>query len=152
MLSNLKNIWKVPDLRNKVAFTILVIAIYELGANIITPYISPNAVAQLESSGEAGGDPRLPEPLLRKRPPAHGGVRARDHALHHELDHHPAAVDRDPETGGVARPGRPRPEEADPDDPVPDARARAACNPRVSSISSTTVHRAFSGRSAPTST
>jgi preprotein translocase subunit SecY len=55
MLSNLKNIWKVPDLRNKVAFTILVIAIYELGANIITPYISATAVAQLESQAKQAG-------------------------------------------------------------------------------------------------
>ena len=55
MLSNLKNIWKVPDLRNKVAFTILIIAIYELGANIITPYISPTAVAQLETQAKQAG-------------------------------------------------------------------------------------------------
>ena len=55
MLSNLKNIWKVPDLRNKVAFTILVIAIYELGANIITPYISATAVAQLETQAKQAG-------------------------------------------------------------------------------------------------
>ena len=55
MLANLKNIWKVPDLRNKVAFTILVIMIYELGANIITPYISPTAVQSLESDAKQAG-------------------------------------------------------------------------------------------------
>ncbi|MFZ0667521.1 MAG: preprotein translocase subunit SecY [Acidimicrobiales bacterium] len=55
MLSNLKNIWKVPDLRNKVAFTILIIAIYEMGANIIAPYISPTAVGQLETQAKQAG-------------------------------------------------------------------------------------------------
>jgi preprotein translocase subunit SecY len=55
MLANLKNIWKVPDLRNKVMFTILVIMIYELGANIITPYISPTAVSQLEAQAKQAG-------------------------------------------------------------------------------------------------
>jgi preprotein translocase subunit SecY len=55
MLANLRNIWRVPDLRNKVAFTILVIAIYELGANIITPYISPTAVSSLESQAKQAG-------------------------------------------------------------------------------------------------
>jgi preprotein translocase subunit SecY len=55
MLSNLKNIWKVPDLRNKVAFTVLIIAIYELGANIIAPYISPTEVQNLETQAKQAG-------------------------------------------------------------------------------------------------
>jgi preprotein translocase subunit SecY len=55
MLSNLKNIWKVPDLRNKVAFTILIITIYEVGANIITPYISATSVQSLETQAKQAG-------------------------------------------------------------------------------------------------
>src|SRR5580698_1324693 len=55
MLSNLKNIWKVPDLRNKVAFTITIIAVYELGANIIAPYISATSVGQLETEAKQAG-------------------------------------------------------------------------------------------------
>ena len=55
MLSNLKNIWKVPDLRNKVAFTILIITIYEVGANIITPYISASSVQSLETEAKQAG-------------------------------------------------------------------------------------------------
>ncbi len=37
MLSSLRNIVRVADLRNKVLFTLLVIAIYQLGANIPVP-------------------------------------------------------------------------------------------------------------------
>ena len=55
MLSSLKNIFKVPDLRNKVVFTLLIIGLYELGANIIVPFISIKEVQSLESlAGKAG--------------------------------------------------------------------------------------------------
>ena len=35
MLANLKNIFKVPDLRNKILFTFLCVAVYRLGAAIV---------------------------------------------------------------------------------------------------------------------
>jgi len=55
LLSSLKNIFKVPDLRNKVIFTLVVISLYQLGANIIVPYISIDRVQQLEAqAGKAG--------------------------------------------------------------------------------------------------
>ena len=34
MLSSLRNIFKVPDLRNKVLFTILMIVLYRFGAHL----------------------------------------------------------------------------------------------------------------------
>ena len=40
MLSRLGNIFRVPDLRNKVLFTLLIIALYQLGANIPVPGVS----------------------------------------------------------------------------------------------------------------
>ena len=55
MLSSLKNIFKVPDLRNKVLFTLFIIGLYEFGANIIVPYISIAKVQQLESEAKAAG-------------------------------------------------------------------------------------------------
>ena len=55
MLSSLKNIFKVPDLRNKVVFTLLVIGLYQLGANIITPYISISQVQKLEAAAKQAG-------------------------------------------------------------------------------------------------
>jgi len=55
MLSSLKNIFKVPDLRNKVLFTLLVIGLYQLGANIIVPFVSIKEVQTLESEASKAG-------------------------------------------------------------------------------------------------
>ena len=55
MLSSLKNIFKVPDLRNKVVFTLGVIGLYQLGANVICPYISISQVQQLENQAKQAG-------------------------------------------------------------------------------------------------
>ncbi|HAM01204.1 MAG TPA: preprotein translocase subunit SecY [Acidimicrobiaceae bacterium] len=55
MLSSLKNIFKVPDLRNKVVFTLGVIGLYQLGANVITPYISISQVQALENQAKSAG-------------------------------------------------------------------------------------------------
>ena len=37
MLSSLANIFKVPDLRKKVVFTLSIIALYQFGANLPVP-------------------------------------------------------------------------------------------------------------------
>jgi preprotein translocase subunit SecY len=55
VLSSLKNIFKVPDLRNKVVFTLAIICLYELGANVIVPYVDINKVQQLEESAKHAG-------------------------------------------------------------------------------------------------
>jgi preprotein translocase subunit SecY len=44
MLTTLKHIFKVPDLRNKILFTLLVVAIYQLGANVPVPGIDFSAI------------------------------------------------------------------------------------------------------------
>ncbi len=55
MLSSLKNIFKVPDLRNKVVFTLLIIALYQLGANLIVPFVSISEIQQLEAQAKQAG-------------------------------------------------------------------------------------------------
>ena len=55
MLGNLKNMFKVPDLRNKILFTLLVIALYRIGAHIPVPGIDFTAVQRLEDSARQGG-------------------------------------------------------------------------------------------------
>ena len=55
MLSSLKNIFKVPDLRNKVFFTLGVVGLYQLGANVICPYISISQVQALENQAKQAG-------------------------------------------------------------------------------------------------
>ncbi len=54
-ISNLSNMFRVADLRKKVLFTLVVIAIYRLGANIPCPGISYKAVEQAASSSAKGG-------------------------------------------------------------------------------------------------
>ncbi len=55
MLTSLRNIFKVPDLRNKVLFTLLVIAIYQLGANVPIPGISTSALHQISNASKGTG-------------------------------------------------------------------------------------------------
>jgi len=55
MLSSLKNMFKVPDLRNKILFTLLIIAIYRFGAHIPVPGIEFSAVQELTRAASKGG-------------------------------------------------------------------------------------------------
>lgn len=54
MLSNVKNIFKVADLRNKVLFTFMVVAIYRVGAAIRLPGVDPLAIDQLREGAQNG--------------------------------------------------------------------------------------------------
>ena len=51
MLETLKNAWRVKELRNKILFTILIIAIFRIGSVIPVPYID---VAALKSASDTG--------------------------------------------------------------------------------------------------
>ncbi|MEN3313870.1 MAG: preprotein translocase subunit SecY [Acidimicrobiaceae bacterium] len=55
MLASLKNMFKVPDLRNKIVFTLFMIALYRLGSNITVPGIDFAAVQELQKTAEKGG-------------------------------------------------------------------------------------------------
>ncbi len=55
MLSNLKNVFKVTDLRNKLLFVMAMIALYRLGVAIRVPGIDPDAVKQFKSGVESQG-------------------------------------------------------------------------------------------------
>jgi preprotein translocase subunit SecY len=55
MLTRLGNIFRVPDLRNKVLFTLLIIGLYQLGANVPVPGVSWAKVQQLQHSAGASG-------------------------------------------------------------------------------------------------
>src|SRR5579862_3217247 len=54
-LSNLTNMFRVPDLRNKVLFTLFIITVYRVGANIPCPGIDFNAVQSLAASASHAG-------------------------------------------------------------------------------------------------
>ncbi len=55
MFSSFKNMFKVPDLRNKILFTLFVILLYRLGSNITVPGIDFGAVQDLQAQAEQGG-------------------------------------------------------------------------------------------------
>ncbi|HEX2038299.1 MAG TPA: preprotein translocase subunit SecY [Acidimicrobiales bacterium] len=47
--------FRVPDLRNKILFTLFVIALYRFGSHVPVPGIDFSAVQELEESAQAGG-------------------------------------------------------------------------------------------------
>src|SRR5450631_4296510 len=53
--SSLKNMFKVPDLRNKIIFTVVIIAVYRLGSWVPLPGIDFKALQSLESASGKGG-------------------------------------------------------------------------------------------------
>ncbi|MEY2404292.1 MAG: preprotein translocase subunit SecY [Acidimicrobiaceae bacterium] len=55
MLSSLKNMFRVPDLRNKILFTLLMLAIYRLGSHVPVPGIDLSAVKALQDEAKNGG-------------------------------------------------------------------------------------------------
>jgi preprotein translocase subunit SecY len=55
VLSSLRNMFRVVDLRNKILFTLLVIALYRFGSHVPTPGIDFEAVQQLQDQAREGG-------------------------------------------------------------------------------------------------
>jgi preprotein translocase subunit SecY len=55
VLSSLKNMFRVTDLRNKILFSLLVIALYRFGSHVPTPGIDFQAVQELEDQAREGG-------------------------------------------------------------------------------------------------
>jgi preprotein translocase subunit SecY len=54
VLSNIKNIFKVQDLRNKILFTFMIVALYRVGAAIRLPGVDPLAIDQLREGAQDG--------------------------------------------------------------------------------------------------
>ncbi len=50
MLQTLKNAWKIPELKKKILFTLLIVIIYRIGANIPIPYVSNDITALAQQS------------------------------------------------------------------------------------------------------
>jgi preprotein translocase subunit SecY len=55
VLRNLRNMFKVVDLRNKVIFTLAIIALFRLGTHVPVPGVDFQAIKTLKSESEAGG-------------------------------------------------------------------------------------------------
>ncbi|MGH2752720.1 MAG: preprotein translocase subunit SecY [Actinomycetota bacterium] len=55
LLKAFANAFRVPDLRNKILFTLMIIAVYRLGAHIPTPGIDVEAAQRIASQASTGG-------------------------------------------------------------------------------------------------
>ena len=55
MLTSLRNMFRVPDLRNKILFTLFMIVVYRFGAHIPVPGVDLTAVKTLRDQAKAGG-------------------------------------------------------------------------------------------------
>jgi len=55
MLSRLRNMFRVPDLRNKILFTLVLIGVYRLGAHLPVPYVDFSAIKTLQESSNNSG-------------------------------------------------------------------------------------------------
>ncbi|MCF6097647.1 preprotein translocase subunit SecY [Thermovorax subterraneus] len=51
MLEALKNAWKIPDLRRRIKFTLLMLVVFRIGAFVPVPGMNPEAVRQLIERG-----------------------------------------------------------------------------------------------------
>lgn len=55
LITTLKNIWSIQELRNKIIFTIVLLFIYRLGSFIVLPGIDPNKLSALQQSTKGSG-------------------------------------------------------------------------------------------------
>ena len=55
MLSALGNVWKIPELRQKIIFTLIMFAIFRMGTHIPVPGVDPTAIEQLFANGNLFG-------------------------------------------------------------------------------------------------
>jgi preprotein translocase subunit SecY len=88
MLDALRNAWHLPDLRRKILYTLLILAIYRLAAHIPVPGVDRAALQQLLQGTTAAGQLYIILDLLSGGAIAnflhygHGRVSLR-HRLHH---------------------------------------------------------------------
>ncbi len=55
MLGRLRNMFRVPDLRNKILFTLLIIGVFRLGSAVPVPYVDFEAIQSLQDQADQGG-------------------------------------------------------------------------------------------------
>lgn len=54
MFSTLKNAWKIPEIRKKIIFTILMLLVFRLGSAMPVPYMNKKIIASFFNSSEGG--------------------------------------------------------------------------------------------------
>ena len=54
MIQTIRNAWKVPELRMKMLYTVLIIIVFRIGSCIPVPYLDAGALATMVNAGESG--------------------------------------------------------------------------------------------------
>ncbi|ANH80435.1 preprotein translocase subunit SecY [Niabella ginsenosidivorans] len=54
LIKTLKNIWSIEELRSKILFTLVLTAVYRVGAHIVLPGINPVALEQFSKANQSG--------------------------------------------------------------------------------------------------
>ena len=55
MFKTIQNAWKIPDLRKKILFTLMIIIVFRIGANIPVPFLNVEALAGVMGSIDQSG-------------------------------------------------------------------------------------------------
>ena len=120
MLSIYRNMFKIPDLRGKIFFTLAMFGVYRLGATIPVPGHRPRGSGAVPVPAAGRWHLRVAQPLLRRGAGVVLRVRPRDHPLHHRFHHHAVADGRHPQAPGPAGGRRVGSEGHHPVDQIPD--------------------------------
>ena len=51
MFQTLKNAWKIPELKSKILFTLMIVILYRLGSNLPMPWVNPDALQSMFGAG-----------------------------------------------------------------------------------------------------
>lgn len=51
MIQTLRNAWKIPDLRRRILFTLMMLIVFRFGAHIPVPFLEPNAMQSFLGNG-----------------------------------------------------------------------------------------------------
>ncbi|MBU5438624.1 preprotein translocase subunit SecY [Tissierella sp. MSJ-40] len=54
MLSTLRNAWKIPDIRKRIIFTLLMLLVFRLGSSIPVPYMNKQAIKDIFAASQGG--------------------------------------------------------------------------------------------------
>ncbi len=54
MISTLKNAWRIPEIRKKIIFTLLMLVVFRLGSSIPVPYMDKRIIADIFEKSQGG--------------------------------------------------------------------------------------------------
>ena len=55
MFTTLRNAWRIPELKKKIVYTLMIIILFRLGAAVPVPFLDASALNQMVSAGSLLG-------------------------------------------------------------------------------------------------